>query len=190
MTMSDQRFLEPHEQPRAWSWSTRPGPDDPRRAHEEPDEDAPLYVISVAAELSELHPQTLRAYEREGLLQPARTHGGTRRYSPRDVERLRLIRRLTQDEGLNLAGVRAVLELGEKLDGTRRRVRELEELVRTLAARIEERPRVERFDLVKAPPAPVEVHRSARRTGQRGTATARPVVRARPLPPPDPTTRG
>jgi MerR family transcriptional regulator, heat shock protein HspR len=104
------------------------------------DEDAPVYVISVAAELADLHPQTLRAYEREGLLTPARTEGGTRRYSHRDVERLRLIKTLTTDEGLNLAGVRVVLELGEKLEGSRRRIGELEEMVRVLAERLEARP--------------------------------------------------
>jgi MerR family transcriptional regulator/heat shock protein HspR len=149
--------------------------------------DAPVYVISVAAAMSDLHPQTLRAYERDGLLEPARTPGGTRRYSRRDVERLRLIRRLTQEEGLNLAGVRLVLELGEKLDGARRRVVELEEVVRVLAERIEQRPATSRYELVKTPPAGMEVHRSSRRTGSRGPA---PVQRARPLPPPELRTTG
>jgi MerR family transcriptional regulator, heat shock protein HspR len=147
------------------------------------DLDTPLFVISVAAEMSELHPQTLRAYERDGLLEPFRTPGGTRRYSRRDVERLRLIRRLTQDEGLNLAGVRLVLDLGEKLEGARRRVGELEELVRILAERIEQRPAGDRFEIVKAPAARMEVHRSSRRTGSRGTPA--PIQRARPLPPPE-----
>jgi len=192
--MPEQRFLEPHERPRAWSWSTRPSaarppvgedPVDGTAPGEDPD--AAVYVISVAADLAELHPQTLRAYEREGLLRPARTEGGTRRYSHRDVERLRLIRTLTQDEGLNIAGVRVVLDLGEKLDAARRRVGELEEVVRALAARIDERPRPERFEIVKASPAPVEVHRGSRRTGQRGSATTArtPVQRARPMPPPE-----
>jgi MerR family transcriptional regulator/heat shock protein HspR len=149
--------------------------------------DAPVYVISVAAAMSDLHPQTLRAYERDGLLEPARTPGGTRRYSRRDVERLRLIRRLTQDEGLNLAGVRLVLELGEKLDAARRRVVELEEVVRVLAERIEQRPATSRYEIVKTPPAGMEVHRSSRRTGSRGPA---PVQRARPLPPPELRTTG
>ncbi|MEX0835905.1 MAG: helix-turn-helix transcriptional regulator, partial [Nitriliruptor sp.] len=135
-----QRFLEPRAQEpgRAWSWSTRRREEAEEAAaagerFQTPDDDAPVYVISVAAELAELHPQTLRAYEREGLLTPARTEGGTRRYSPRDVERLRLIKTLTTDEGLNLAGVRIVLELGENLEGARRRVGELEEMVRVLA---------------------------------------------------------
>jgi len=69
-----------------------------------------VYVISVAAELAGVHPQTLRIYERKGLLDPARTAGGNRRYSDTDLDRLRRIAELT-DEGLNLAGVRRVLEL-------------------------------------------------------------------------------
>jgi len=203
-----QRFLEPGERPEGWSWSrdaagrpragrtvppgasrptTGPTVDEDAGAgperEDEVDLDTPLFVISVAAEMSELHPQTLRAYERDGLLEPYRTPGGTRRYSRRDVERLRLIRRLTQDEGLNLAGVRLVLELGEKLEGTRRRIGELEELVRVLAERVEQRPAGDRFELVKSPAARLEVHRSSRRTGSRGSTT--PVQRARPLPPPE-----
>ena len=64
-----------------------------------------VYIISVAAELAGVHPQTLRTYERKGLLKPARTAGGTRRYSAKDVDRVRLIQDLTQGEGINLAGV-------------------------------------------------------------------------------------
>jgi len=146
------------------------------------DPDAPVFVISIAAEMSDLHPQTLRAYERDGLIMPARTPGGTRRYSRRDVERLQLIRRLTQDEGLNLAGVRLVLELGEKLEQSRRRNAELEEMLRTLASRLEQRPASGRYDMVTSPSTGLEVHRSSRRTGTRSTV---PVQRARPLAPPD-----
>jgi len=156
----------------------RGGPDAPGGA----DPDLPVFVISVAAEMSELHPQTLRAYERDGLLSPYRTPGGTRRYSLRDVERLRLIRRLTQEEGLNLAGVRLVLDLGEKLEQSRRRAGELEEMVRVLAARLEQRPASGRFEIVKAPAAGMELHRSSRRTASRGTGA---VQRARPLLPPE-----
>jgi MerR family transcriptional regulator, heat shock protein HspR len=182
---AEQRYLVPHEASNAWSWSTRRGDEAASDRSSDPlrppsDADAPVYVISVAAHLSELHPQTLRAYEREGLLRPARTEGGTRRYSARDIERLRFIRTLTQDEGLNLAGVRVVLDLGEKLEGSRRRIAELEEMVRVLADRVEERPRGERFEIVKAPPSQVEVHKLRRRTGQRGGD----VQRARPVAPP------
>ncbi len=147
-----------------------------------PDHDLPTFVISVAAEMSELHPQTLRAYERDGLLTPYRTPGGTRRYSMRDVERLRLIRRLTQDEGLNLAGVALVLEMGERLEGSRRRIAGLEEMVRVLSERLEQRPTTSRFEIVKSPAAGIELHRSSRRTGKRSTP---PVQRARPLLPPE-----
>jgi MerR family transcriptional regulator/heat shock protein HspR len=158
------------------------GPDDEPYAGPGPEHDLPTFVISVAAEMAELHPQTLRAYERDGLLSPYRTPGGTRRYSMRDVERLRLIRRLTQDEGLNLAGVRLVLDMGERLERSRRRIGELEEMVRVLAGRLEQRPAAGRFEIVKAPAAGVELHRSSRRTG---TRSAPPVQRARPLPPPE-----
>lgn len=83
-----------------------------------------LFSIAVAAELTGLHPQTLRIYEREGLLDPARSPGGTRRYSADDIERLHQIMALTSD-GLNLAGVRRVLEL---LEETRRLQAEVERL--------------------------------------------------------------
>jgi MerR family transcriptional regulator, heat shock protein HspR len=75
-----------------------------------------VYVISVAADLAGVHPQTLRIYERKGLLSPQRTAGNTRRYSERDVERLRQIQRLTQDEGVNLAGVRIIMDMQRRLD--------------------------------------------------------------------------
>ena len=95
-----------------------------------PDPDQGLFSISVAAELAGLHPQTLRIYEREGLLAPARSAGGTRRYSSRDIRRLQEICALTAD-GLNLAGIRRVLQLREE---TRRLQAELAAL-RELAAK-------------------------------------------------------
>lgn len=88
-----------------------------------------VYVISVAAELAGVHPQTLRIYERRGLLDPARTGGGSRRYSERDIARLRRIHELTR-AGLNLAGVKAVMDLEaevERLQGELRRSREAAE---------------------------------------------------------------
>src|SRR2546425_12912334 len=85
-------------------------------------EDRAVYIISVAAELAGVHPQTLRIYERKGLLQPARTAGNTRRYSERDIERLRTIHRLTQEEGLNLAGVKMFVEMEDEIDQLRRRM--------------------------------------------------------------------
>ncbi len=78
--------------------------------------DGAVYIISVAAELAGVHPQTLRTYERKGLIKPKRTAGGTRRYSVRDVERVRLIQELTQGEGVNLAGVLRILALQDEIE--------------------------------------------------------------------------
>jgi MerR family transcriptional regulator/heat shock protein HspR len=100
--------------------------------------DRAVYIISVAAELSGVHPQTLRIYERKGLLSPARTAGNTRRYSERDIERLRAIQRLTQEEGVNLAGARMVMDLQEELRRTREQV---ERMRREVAALRRERSR-------------------------------------------------
>lgn len=80
------------------------------------DKERPVYIISVAAELVGMHPQTLRLYEREGLVAPKRTSGKTRLYSERDVEKLREIRRLTQELGVNLAGVEEIVRLRDELD--------------------------------------------------------------------------
>ena len=76
----------------------------------------PLYVISVAAELVDMHPQTLRLYERKGLIEPSRSAGKTRLYSQRDIEHLQEIRRLTQELGVNLAGVEEIIRLRRELD--------------------------------------------------------------------------
>ena len=89
-------------------------------------DDRPRYMISVAAELVGMHPQTLRLYEAKGLVRPARTPGGTRLYSDADVERLRLIQRLTTELGLNLAGVEQVLRLEDEVRRLRSRVARVE----------------------------------------------------------------
>jgi len=78
--------------------------------------DRPLYMISVAAELAGMHPQTLRVYERKQLVQPTRSSGNTRLYSEADIERLRLIQQLTQEEGVNLAGVMRIIELQSEME--------------------------------------------------------------------------
>jgi MerR family transcriptional regulator, heat shock protein HspR len=80
------------------------------------DEERGVYMISVAAELAEMHPQTLRVYEARGLIQPKRSPKNTRLYSQRDVERLRRIQRMTTELGLNLAGVETVLEMEERVE--------------------------------------------------------------------------
>ena len=90
-------------------------------------DDRAVYIISVAAELAGVHPQTLRIYERKGLVRPKRTQGNTRRYSDADVELLRAIQALTQEEGVNLAGVKRIMELRAQMDEMRRRVEELQE---------------------------------------------------------------
>jgi MerR family transcriptional regulator/heat shock protein HspR len=96
-----------------------------------------IYVISVAAELAGVHPQTLRIYERKGLLRPQRTSGNTRRYSERDIMILKRIQELT-GEGLNLAGVVRVMELELELEDSRVRLEEAAEELRALQDRIDE----------------------------------------------------
>ena len=86
----------------------------------------PRYMISVAADLVGMHPQTLRIYEQKGLIRPKRTAGGTRLYSDADVERLQLIQQLTNELGLNLAGVERVLHLEDQLQRMQRRMERLE----------------------------------------------------------------
>lgn len=126
-----------------------------------------VYIISVAAELAGVHPQTLRTYERKGLIKPARTSGGTRRYSDRDVRRVQLIQELTQGEGVNLAGVLRILQLQDEieslqdeLDRTEARVekvrQEAKEALKEAVARTGR-------DLVLYRPSAIERHRSRRR---------------------------
>ena len=107
-----------------------------------------VFVISVAAELAGMHPQTLRIYERKGLIDPYRTPGGTRRYSQEDIERLRLISELTS-QGLNLEGVKQVLELQDEVRRLQAKVEEMEERIDAITAAAERKLK--------------EVHRSYRR---------------------------
>ena len=88
-------------------------------------EDAPVFVISVAAELAGMHPQTLRQYDRLGLVNPGRAAGGGRRYSARDVALLREVQRLSQEEGVNLAGIKRIIALEQEVDALRGQVAEL-----------------------------------------------------------------
>ncbi len=90
-------------------------------------DDTPVFVISVAAELSGMHPQTLRQYDRLGLVTPGRSGGGGRRYSSRDVELLREVQRLSQEEGVNLAGIKRVIELENQVEALQARLQELAE---------------------------------------------------------------
>ena len=114
----------------------------------------PMYMISVAAELAGVHPQTLRTYENKGLVRPKRTPGGTRLYSEADVERLRIIQRLTTELGLNLAGVELVLRLEDEL---RKAHAQVERLQQQLRREVQDVHRQYRRDLaVYQPPQPVQ----------------------------------
>jgi MerR family transcriptional regulator/heat shock protein HspR len=123
------------------------------------DNERALYIISVAAELAGVHPQTLRIYERKGLIEPKRTEGRSRRYSDRDIELLQHIQELT-NEGVGLAGVRRILELERDLDDARA---EAERLAEELAAAHRE----------------LDAAHRARSTGRELVPVARTVVRVR-----------
>jgi MerR family transcriptional regulator, heat shock protein HspR len=107
----------------------------------------PLYMISVVAEMFSVHPQTLRAYEREGLLRPARTDGNTRLYSEEDLERIELILRLTKDLGVNLAGVEVILNMRERMGEMQGRMNEmLQEVLRRMEAEFKQRTQTQETD--------------------------------------------
>jgi MerR family transcriptional regulator/heat shock protein HspR len=108
-------------------------------------DDRPRYMISVAADLVGMHPQTLRVYESKGLIRPKRTGGNTRLYSEADLDRLRLIQTLTNDLGLNLAGVEQVLHLQDEVQRMRR---QLDRMEREMRSAIDEVHRHYRRDLV------------------------------------------
>lgn len=125
-----------------------------------------LFVISVAAELAGVHPQTLRMYERKGLIRPQRTQGNTRRYSQADIEIVRLIQELTQQRGMNLAGVEMVIELQQQLEQTQERMerlrREALELQQQLVENLERIRKAQQTELVPwrnaQPPFRVDRH--------------------------------
>src|SRR3954467_253982 len=110
-----------------------------RRNPYELTEETPVYVISVAAQLSGLHPQTLRQYDRLGLVSPDRTAGRGRRYSARDIELLRQVQQLSQDEGVNLAGIKRIIELENQVAALQSRVAELQAAVEGAAAAMQQR---------------------------------------------------
>ena len=116
-----------------------------------------VFMISVAAELAEMHPQTLRMYETRGLIEPQRSPKGTRLYSQADVERLRRIQEMTTEWGMNLAGVERVFELEEQLDRMQRKVNVLERRAEQLLeeiARLEEKRESVKAEIVKYEAAP------------------------------------
>jgi len=126
-----------------------------RRRAVQPDSDRPLYMISVAAELAGVHPQTLRIYERRQLVSPNRSSGNTRLYSDADIERLRLIQHLTQDEGINLAGVIRIIELEDERGRLEDEAHQLRQIIEAMRRRLAEqeaaRSRVVRTELVLVP---------------------------------------
>lgn len=130
-------------------------------------EDAPVFVISVAAELAGMHPQTLRQYDRAGLVSPGRTPGGGRRYSPRDVALLREVQRLSQEQGVNLAGIKRIIELESQVDALHLRIGELlSELSEAHSAALAAASAVHasyRRDLVPLPQQTLTVWRPERR---------------------------
>jgi MerR family transcriptional regulator/heat shock protein HspR len=121
-------------------------------------DDSPRYMISVAADLVGMHPQTLRIYEQKGLVRPSRTAGNTRLYSDADLERLRTIQRLTTELGLNLAGVELVLRMEDELQRLRARMNRIE---RQLREEIADVHRQYRRDLVVWQPAKPPARRRA-----------------------------
>jgi MerR family transcriptional regulator/heat shock protein HspR len=123
-------------------------------------EDTKVLIISVAARMAGMHPQTLRQYDRLGLVQPERTAGGGRRYSVRDVAMLREIQRLSQDEGINLAGVKRIIELEQLTTELQRRLDELEDLLTSAYQQIAELEAMSPFprrDLLPTSRTPTDV---------------------------------
>ncbi len=134
------------------------------------DETTPVFVISVAAQLAGMHPQTLRQYDRLGLVSPGRTAGRGRRYSARDVARLREVQRLSQDDGVNLAGIKRIIGLEQLVGDLQQRVAELEAELQTAYQRIAQSEAVNRYpgrDLVPTTPTSTAlvVWRPRRATG-------------------------
>lgn len=131
--------------------------------------DRGVFMISVAAELADMHPQTLRMYESRGLITPQRSPGGTRLYSQQDVDRLRRIQEMTVELGLNLAGVERVLELEGRLEAMQRKVATLEARAAELQVEIAELDRVRRTmkaEIVRYEPQTTALVRVTRRRGR------------------------
>lgn len=126
----------------------------------------PVYVISIAARLADVHPQTLRIYERKGLINPARVHN-RRRYSEADIEQCRLIQEMTQDMGINLAGVKMIMDMRERMEGMHARMQSLEEELEGLRWSLEDRVRQVREsfrnDIVPVPRGELVLRRGVRR---------------------------
>ena len=124
-------------------------------------DDSRTFLISVAAQLAGMHAQTLRTYDRLGLVRPSRSAGGGRRYSERDVDLLREVQRLSQDDGVNLAGIKRIIELTNQVEALQSRIRELTEEVERLSA-------TQRRDIAVVPKTTALVVWEPRKPRQRG----------------------
>lgn len=126
-----------------------------------------LFMISVAAELAGMHPQTLRIYEQKGLITPARTPKNTRLYSEEDVDRLRYIQRLTTELGMNLAGVEKVIELEKQIEGLHERIaglrEEMDRVTRQLHEEVEAVHKSYRRELIPFPKTEIMIHSKRKR---------------------------
>ncbi len=130
------------------------------------DKEKPVYMISIAAKLTGMHPQTLRIYERKELVMPGRTAKSTRLYSERDIDRLRYIQQLTRDEGVNLAGVKIIMELQNKLGDIKKMVvtmeAEMAKAERRFDEEVKQASKRRRYELVLVPKARQLVRRIGR----------------------------
>jgi MerR family transcriptional regulator, heat shock protein HspR len=116
--------------------------------------DAKVLIISVAAQMAGMHPQTLRQYDRLGLVQPGRATGGGRRYSLRDVQLLREVQRLSQEDGVNLAGIKRIIDLEQLVDQLQHQVAQLQEIAEAALQRVAEMEAMSPFprrDLLPSP---------------------------------------
>jgi MerR family transcriptional regulator, heat shock protein HspR len=141
------------------------------------DELAPLFVISVAAELAGMHAQTLRSYDREGLVSPGRTRSGGRRYSQRDIALLREVQRLSQDEGVNRAGIKRIIELDAQVVALRQRLTEIAAELDEARAELKSAQQRQARSVAEASEA---VHRSYRRDLVRWQAPSTALVTWQP----------
>ncbi len=121
-----------------------------------------VYIISIAAKLAEMHPQTLRMYERKGLLRPSRTPKNRRRYSDEDIKRLKRIQELTQREGLNLEGVKKVLEMEEEIASLKKEIERLRFELENAESRVREEidQLKRRFAISRAKPMSIAIRKS------------------------------
>lgn len=153
----------------------RPAPEDSRGASF--NEYAPLFVISVAANLAGMHAQTLRSYDRQGLVSPGRTPSGGRRYSHRDIELLREVQRLSQDEGVNRAGIKRIIEMDAQVHALQEKVAELAAALAAVRSELDAQQATAAHDMAEVAQS---VHASYRRDVVPWRAPSSAIVTWRP----------